>query len=74
MSQLPLPPGERAEDELTGPTAGAAMTDAFARAFGRPYHVNCGLRCDREADRFRCPEHGLVEWNETRYGAASEER
>lgn len=60
---------------------------------GEPFHVGCGLRCQRVTDlrsalyapgvwstpavwrrpdllKFSCPEHGLVDWWDTRYGAA----
>lgn len=68
----PVPPGERAEDELTGPSAAhdARATAALASAMstiGRPFHKGCGRRTDREGTRFRCLEHGLVEWHETTY-------
>lgn len=69
----PAPPGETGR-ELTGPTAAhdAQATAALASAMatiGRPYHKGCGRRTDREGTRFRCLEHGLVEWHETTYDA-----
>lgn len=76
----PPPPGERVEDELTGPSTtdddrAAAALEAAAANIGRPFHKGCGLRTDREnvghgryGDlKYRCPEHGLVAWDETTY-------
>jgi predicted RNA-binding Zn-ribbon protein involved in translation (DUF1610 family) len=58
---------ERPDDEKDGAEAIAAVSQAV----GRPrVHVNCGLEVTREGEAgFRCPDHGVVSWTETRYGA-----